>query len=749
MKKHTAYGGGGGGGGGDEEIPMTAFPRRTRPASSIRANELLVLVSISLAIVATVLVAYSDGWHLSEVPLGLSRKWMEPSTRQSTILPHSSTKESTQNKLGSNKMAETSSPRVLNVHVVPHTHDDVGWLKTVEQYYFGWNETIQRASVENILDSIVASLLENEDRTFTYVESKFFSMWWARQNDAVRDAVRYLVANKQLSFTNGGWCMHDEAATHFMGMIDQTTLGHSFLKRELGVVPTVGWQLDPFGHSATQASVMTSKMGFDALYFGRIDYQDLAVRQLEKRCEGLWNASKNFPDSSIFWGLTGSFRGNYGSPSHFCFDKLGCNDPSLLAMNNSMLMDSVGDFLRQLRVQSDRTPSNHVMLTMGSDFQYQRASYNFANLDKLIGTIKRFQEWNMLDIPSLFAPRFDTVNIFYSSPEYYTKCKHKELSKSREQRNFDTASAKNVASEGIVSGDTGFAGGDEVQYGVKTDDFLPYSDQEHGFWTGYFTSRASLKRQERLGSAFLLAARQIESLVDVDGKASDPQQSSEAFHELEDAIGVLQHHDGVSGTAKQHVSNDYSRRLQSGIDSVRVVTTKKLRRLFLGEDGSDDVSDLSLCQLLNETVCSVSQNATMQPKTPTLYVVVYNGLGQPQSSVVFLPISHAGSYTVGKLEDSTNGTATVVASMPSPHHITVGAAKYVLPIYTGVLPALGASVFKVDFLGDSGRVGSFRGRDKFMPPASIDADLARMTLHYSDNGDVEASNGLIQVLFDG
>eukprot|EP00980_Cylindrotheca_fusiformis_P014281 scaffold3791_cov137-Cylindrotheca_fusiformis.AAC.8 len=111
---------------------------------------------------------------------------------------------STDNKLA----AETTNSRVLNVHVLPHTHDDVGWLKTVEQYYFGWNETIQKASVESILDSVVAALLENEDRTFTYVESKFFSMWWARQNDAVRDAVRYLVANKQLSFTNGGWCMH-------------------------------------------------------------------------------------------------------------------------------------------------------------------------------------------------------------------------------------------------------------------------------------------------------------------------------------------------------------------------------------------------------------------------------------------------------------------------------------------------------------------------------------------------------------
>lgn len=44
------------------------------------------------------------------------------------------------------------------IHVMPHTHDDLGWLKTMDEYYYGTNKYLPEYSVKRILDTVIVEL---------------------------------------------------------------------------------------------------------------------------------------------------------------------------------------------------------------------------------------------------------------------------------------------------------------------------------------------------------------------------------------------------------------------------------------------------------------------------------------------------------------------------------------------------------------------------------------------------------------
>ena len=178
------------------------------------------------------------------------------------------------------------------VHVIPHTHDDVGWKKTPDQYFSGSKLKTHKGNIELIIDTVIRELLVDPEKRFSLVEMKFFSMWWKYQTEGLKNEVRKLVKEERLEFLNAGWSMHDEACPHFEDMINNMLHGHQFLSREFGVKPRVGWHIDPFGHSSANPRLFAD-MGFDAWVTQRMDKQDKTRRIQDLELEFIWRPMFN------------------------------------------------------------------------------------------------------------------------------------------------------------------------------------------------------------------------------------------------------------------------------------------------------------------------------------------------------------------------------------------------------------------------------------------------------------------------
>ncbi|XP_050359988.1 lysosomal alpha-mannosidase-like isoform X2 [Nymphalis io] len=473
---------------------------------------------------------------------------------------------------------------MLNVHIVPHTHDDVGWLKTVDQYYYGSRNNIQKAGVQYILDSVVKELWQDPKRRFIYVETAFFWMWWVRQGDDVRHKVHTLVRQGRLQFVGGAWSMNDEAASHYQSTIDQFTWGLKKLNETFGpcATPRVGWQIDPFGHSREFASLLAA-MGYDGLFLGRIDYQDKRARLSQKRMEMLWRGDDDLGNSSDIF--TGALYNTYSPPPGFCFDVL-CDDEPIIDDPNSPMFNveaRVTKFIEICRNMFKSYETNNILVTMGEDFQYQDAAMWFINLDKLI------QYTNI-------KSAHDGLNIklFYSTPDCYLKA------------------VKD--SNPILP--------------TKQDDFFPYASDPTAYWTGYFTSRPTTKFFERQGNRFLQMVKHLQILGGLE------EHNKFVLNELKSAMGVMQHHDAITGTEKQHVAHDYERLLDVAIEDALFVARQAFNKIAQRDALKPPLLSYDRCRF-NESSCHTSETSRQ------FVVTIYNPLGWMVMEPIHIPVLNA------------------------------------------------------------------------------------------------------------
>lgn len=246
----------------------------------------------------------------------------------------------------------------------------------------------------------------------------------------------------------------------------------------------------------------------------------------------------------------------------------------------------------------------------GGDFMYMNAFFNFHNLDRVI----------------------DYINDKYAGKYYFKYSTPSEY--------VDAVAKYNIS------------------WPAKYDDMFPYSDQAGNWWTGFYTSRANLKSQIRRGSQFTHAANQLftEAVINQDVSEPSIDQILQTKHSMLDTMGVIQHHDAVTGTSKQAVAEDYSSLLAKSMSTTHDQYQSLISDRLQKSTGHVSSTPWRQCSVNNGTYLNCPVAEAMSPisgsnATTTMYMAVHN----PSSIDVAgfsVPVPPMDSFTVQVFESN-------------------------------------------------------------------------------------------------
>ncbi|SPQ93940.1 Alpha-mannosidase [Plasmodiophora brassicae] len=427
-------------------------------------------------------------------------------------------------------LALVAAQDLPTVHIVPHSHCDPGWLETYETYFAG--------DVSTILSNVFYELMQDPRRKFVWSETSFFLLWYETLSTEGRDVFKDLVQSGRFEFVGGGWVQNDEACPHYADMIDQTTTGHRYLNDQFGVVPRFGWQIDPFGHSAVTPALFRL-FGYEAVVINRIHFKYKAAMKGKANMEFLWRGTQLGGNDDLF---THVLHTHYSAPQGFDWENYV---EAITEDNVERRSDELAAELRR-RMTAYRSP--HLLVPFGDDFKFRNANLQFRNMDQLIDYIN--------DNPERYQMRLQ-----YSTLSDY----------------FGAVAASNA------------------KFATVQGDFFPYADNDDSLWTGYYTTRPFLKRISRTVSAALRAAEIAFVAAGVLRSDADDDEVVRRRAMYDDLIAARRnaalflHHDGITGTARTHVVDDYMQRMHAATRTANGIALRSLRAVVADDADADIV----------------------------------------------------------------------------------------------------------------------------------------------------------------
>uniref|UniRef100_A0AC35UIG0 Alpha-mannosidase n=1 Tax=Rhabditophanes sp. KR3021 TaxID=114890 RepID=A0AC35UIG0_9BILA len=471
----------------------------------------------------------------------------------------------------------------LQVILVNHAHCDPGWLKTYEQYYDD--------QVDHILYEMKDYLSSNKEMKFVQVEISFFEMFFRKLDAQNREDIKLLIKNKQLEIVSGGWVMADEACAHYFAQIVEMFEGHEFTKNHLEFVPKNHWSIDPFGLSPTMAYLM-KQAGFQNMAIQRVHYKVKQYFAQNKLFEFKWKQLFE-GDSNRTSILTHMFPyGSYttsetcGPAQDVCeeFDfrfKSPFYDEKYQRRNrfSPTINEAAKRIADQFRKKATLMRTNNIFVPLGGDFSFEKKS-----------------EW--ISVFENYKVIYDQIN---SMPELNMEVKFGTLD------DYFTINKKSIETENThipsVSGD-----------------FFTYAD------------RPFYKRFDRILQHYLRTAEIVYSIL---LSTNDVPQDFDynVMVQARRTLSLFQHHDGITGTSKHFVIEDFKNKMVVAIKNCYQIIEMGIKQKLNILDGLSIMESMSVQNALPASNGIVNENN----------IIIFNPLTREQDEIICIKINIDGA----------------------------------------------------------------------------------------------------------
>ncbi|CAG7824959.1 unnamed protein product [Allacma fusca] len=605
----------------------------------------------------------------------------------------------------------------LKVFVIPHSHNDPGWLKTFEGYF--------HSHTKNILDNAVDKLTEHRNMTFLWSEISFLSKWWNGAHPTRRQMFRKLVAERRLEIVTGGWVMTDEATVNLYSMIDQLVEGHQWVNIHLGVKPRHSWSIDPFGHGSTYPFLIR-RAGFDGMVIQRIHYSwkkwFAENRAGDFEWVQRWDRDK---ENSIFCHNAPfdiySIKHSCGPHPHIClnFDfrnisgEYGENYRVAVPITKGNVKSKAELLLEQYGKTASLFPHNVAMISLGDDFRFDKT-----------------QEWDQqyLNYMKLFEYINSNFELYGAEVKFGTLADYFKAVKER-QSDFPS-----------------FSG-----------DFFVYSDifaeGRPSYWSGYYGTRPYWKKfyretENSLRNAEILFTYAY-NLARQSGRSLQLQLYTQEYGKLitaRQSLALFAHHDATTGTSKVNTMDDYGLKLMRATQISQDIQMAATNTILFGRSNATSITTDYELSAFGDLPRKIPLKFTRGSDSKEIIqnVVLFNSLSWKRAQYVKVVVTTPYVQVIGPDGKMMISQLNPILDMSESLSVYLSSDIFELS-FLAELPPLSIVTYKVKRTKLRSKHASIRSV-VYCRNCSSPGNI--FEIHRIQEGDIQLNNDRLQLLFD-